>query len=101
VTATDATTTRPSVRSTWRNLAILAAQAIGWVILTVGFIAPLTPSEGRPGWTEVAVWLGTPLLLLGWAAWQARSLAVRALILIEMITMIWLTWRLTPALGGL
>jgi hypothetical protein len=83
----------------WRRIAImLGAQALAWVMLAVGLIAPLTPSDGPPSWTTVAIWLGVPVLLVGFAGTRARSVAGRAVIACEALAMIWLTWELALSL---
>jgi hypothetical protein len=82
---------------TWHVGLVVGAQALGWLVLALGLIAPLTPSEGPPPWTDVAIWLGSPVLLVGWAAWRARSWVTRTVIVLEIGVMIYLTWRL--ALG--
>jgi hypothetical protein len=78
--------------------AVIGTQVLAWVILGLGLVAPLTPSEGPPSWSTVATWLGVPLVLLAWTATRARSVIGRIMIGLEMGLMIYATWRL--ALGG-
>jgi hypothetical protein len=87
-----AETTTGSAR---RIAIIVGAQALGWLMLALGLIAPLTPSDGPPSWIVVAIWLGLPVLLVAFAASRAISRGGKLLIVFEALAMIWLTWELT------
>ncbi len=74
---------------------MVAAQVLGWLMLALGLIAPLTPSDGPPSWTAVAIWLGIPVLLVAFAASRATSAIGKLLIACQGLAMIWFTWELT------
>ena len=77
--------------------AVVGTQLLAWAILGLGLIAPLTPSEGPPAWSTVAIWLGIPLLLLAWTATRVRSVVARIVCGLEIGLMIYATWRLALA----
>jgi hypothetical protein len=91
---TSSRTAETDTGNTRRIAIMVGAQALGWLMLALGLIAPLTPSDGPPSWTVVAMWLGLPVLLIAFAASRAISRWGRLLIACEALTMIWLTWEL-------
>ena len=73
---------------------------LAWVIFAFGLIAPLTPSEGHPSPTALAVFVGVPVALLGATAGNSRERwlkigGVVQIVLLVLLTsyVVALTWR--------
>lgn len=56
-----------------RVAAFLLIDFLAWGIFTVGLIAPLTPSDGPPGFGALATFVGLPTFLLLASSSRAKS----------------------------
>jgi hypothetical protein len=63
--------------------ALILIDLVAWVIFTVGLIAPLTPSDGPPGFGALAMFAGLPTLLLLAASSGAKSRLSRILLVAQ------------------
>ena len=57
--------------------------AFAWLILGVGLLSPLTPSEGLPGLPEIGVFVGLPISLLALAAVLTKGRLLRVFALLQ------------------
>lgn len=69
------------------------------LILGLGLIAPLTPSEGRPSAVMVLFWVGSPLLILWLSVRRYPSPWLRVFVAAQAMLMLGLTWVLVLSLG--
>jgi hypothetical protein len=58
---------------------------VSWLLLGVGAISALTPSEGRPGAVEILVFAVLPLLLLSLAARLTTSFPLRVAAFLQLL----------------
>jgi len=82
------------MRESFRAILIFLMIAISLLLLTVGLIAPLTPSEGAPKTWELFVFIGIPMFLpcVGIAISKKRSekaFSVVAELLVILIVVWW------------
>ena len=73
---------------------------LAWLIFAFGLIAPLTPSEGHPSTLALAIFVGTPVALLGVTAGNSRERWLKTSGVVQIVLLVivasWvvaLTWR--------
>jgi hypothetical protein len=84
-----------------RHGCIFAAGTVGaWVLLAIGFLSPLTPSEGNPTLLHIFLFVGGPIVLLLVSAVLVRRpwswLAAIAEVVLILAVSVWLLttiWR--------
>ena len=88
-------------RSIARRIVIfLLGSVLGWAILAIGFLSPLTPSEGYPGGLELFLFLGIPMLLIGVVSWYGRHRVIGALGVVQLLLILWIAkWLLIDVLN--
>jgi hypothetical protein len=63
-----------------------------WLLFGAGLIAPLTPSEGRPGIIALAVCVAAPAVLLFWVGLKGATRFVRVAGWLQLALLAWFTW---------
>ena len=77
------------------TLATALAHVIGWLLLAIGFVAGLTPSEGEPSPSEIGLFAVLPVLLIA-TGFLRRNRAWTAFTLVELSAMlVLLHWLFT------
>jgi hypothetical protein len=69
-------------------LLLVVTSLLAWVLLTVGFIAPLTPSEGHPAALAISFFYLLPVAALAVAARLSLNRAVRAVLFVEAVLLL-------------
>jgi hypothetical protein len=87
------------IPSPWPFFRDFAIQAAAWIIIGLGFIGPLTPSEGRPSAATILIWVGFPILVLWLFGRRRRSLWLRIFVATQAALMLWFTWIFTLSVG--
>ncbi len=83
-----------------KELLIILGCVFSWAIYGFGLIAPLTPSEGIPGVTDLMVFVGIPLAILGWCWLKCSALWAKILMIIQGVVIIGFTcWLLSLEMG--
>jgi hypothetical protein len=83
------------IPSPWPFFRDFTIQAAAWVIIGLGFIGPLTPSEGRASALTILIWVGSPILMLWLFARRRRSPWLRMFVAVQAALMLWFTWIFT------
>ncbi len=83
-----------------RGLTLCVGSLFAWTLLAIGFLSPLTPSEGNPSWLRVFLFVGGPVILLVALALQTRRTWVWGVAIVQSVLIlavsIWLLlaiWR--------
>ena len=84
---TDAASSeQPTAEAPRRHLGLTVVLClISWLLLGVGVLSPLTPSEGRPGATEMVVFAVLPVALQLLAARITGSFLLRVAVLLQVL----------------
>jgi len=64
---------------------LVVANVIALVILAIGLLSPLTPSEGKPALLEVIIFAVSPLLILGLMILKTQSRTAKFIFSIEAV----------------
>jgi hypothetical protein len=63
-----------------------------WLLFGAGLMAPLTPSEGRPGIVALAVCVAAPAVLLFWVGLKGVTRFVRVAGWLQLALLAWFAW---------
>jgi len=63
------------------------------VIFVIGVLSPLTPSEGQPGGSEIAVFVACPLALFAWVGFKSSRAALKMLAWVQFAAVAFIAWR--------
>jgi hypothetical protein len=90
-------TPRSSIDSRQDVTTATLASIAGWLLFGVGVVAPLTPSEGRPGVLALLIFVGAPTLLFAWLGIKGTSRFVRFAGWAQLCVLAWFVWVVLAA----
>jgi hypothetical protein len=78
-----------------RVLVLILGAAIAWLLFALGLLSPLTPSEGYPRLIDIVMFVGVPVLLLGFVAYRLRRSLALGFVLLQLLSVVGIsTWLL-------
>ena len=65
------------------SIYMIMANALALLLLAIGLLSPLTPSEGTPSFLELAIFAGCPFFILETLIFKARDRVTKFLLIAE------------------